>query len=130
MEHNSKIEPTKSELEILQILWKHGPSTARFVNDELNSQTRQVNYMSTSKLMQIMIDKKLLVKDESQMKHVYSALVEEEKTKGTLLDKFIDTMYEGSAGNMVMQLLGNHKISGSELQHLKDMINELEKGRP
>lgn len=129
MENNSKMEPTKSELEILQVLWKHGPSTARFVNDELNKQTRQVNYMSTSKLMQIMVDKKFLAKDESRMKHVYSAVAEEKKTKGNLLEKFVDNLYEGSAGSMAMQLLGNHKISGSELQELKELIAQLEKGK-
>ena len=27
-------EPTKSELEILQVLWQHGPCTVRFVNED------------------------------------------------------------------------------------------------
>src|SRR6185503_441873 len=90
------VEPTKSELEILQVLWKHGPSTVRFVNDYLNEQKRAVQYTSTLKLMQIMTDKKLLKRDETNMKHVYIAGVEEQKTKGMLLDKFVDAMYEGS----------------------------------
>jgi predicted transcriptional regulator len=63
-------EPTKSELEILQVLWKHGPSTVRFVNDQLNEQKREVQYTSTLKLMQIMTEKGLVYRDESQMKHV------------------------------------------------------------
>ena len=52
-------EPTKSELEILQVLWKHGPSTVRFVNDTLNEMKRAVQYSSTLKLMQIMAEKKM-----------------------------------------------------------------------
>ena len=55
---NKKAEPTKAELEILQVLWQHGPNTVRFVNDRLNEQ-RDVNYTSTLKLMQIMVDKEL-----------------------------------------------------------------------
>ena len=78
-------EPTRSELEILQVLWQHGPSTVRFVNDQLNAQKREVQYTSTLKLMQIMADKGLLNRDESQMKHIYSAAEEESKTKGILL---------------------------------------------
>src|SRR5689334_24608629 len=90
---NSSIDPTKSELEILQVLWKNGPSTVRFVNDHLNEQKREVQYTSTLKLMQIMAEKGLVVRDESQMKHVYSAAVEEGKTKGFLLNRFVDTLY-------------------------------------
>ena len=124
---SKKMEPTKSELEILQVLWKHGPSTVRFVNDELNEQKREVHYTSTLKLMQIMTEKELLLRDESNMKHVYSAAVEEQKMKGLLLDKFVDNMYNGSAGSLVLQLLGNKKTSKKELQAIKDLLNKLDK---
>src|SRR6478735_6108719 len=97
---NSNIEPTRSELEILQVLWQHGPSTVRFVNDQLNEQKRAVQYTSTLKLMQIMVDKGLLTRDESQMKHVYIPAVGEQQTKGLLLDRFVETMYKGSASSL------------------------------
>src|SRR3954447_6750393 len=97
------IEPTKSELEILQVLWQHGPSTVRFVNDTLNERQRKVQYSSTLKLMQIMVDKKILLRDESEMKHVYRPATEEKKTKGYLLQKFVETLYNGSAAELMMQ---------------------------
>lgn len=122
-----KAEPTKSELEILQVLWKHGPSTVRFVNDTLNEEKREVHYTSTLKLMQIMTEKELLVRDETNMKHVYSAAMEEQKMKGMLLDKFVDNMYNGSAGNLVLQLLGNKKASKKELEAIKDLLSKLDK---
>ena len=122
-----KLEPTKSELEILQVLWQHGPSTVRFVNDMLNEQKREVHYTSTLKLMQIMAEKELLTRDVSNMKHVYSAAMEEQKMKAMLLDKFVDNMYNGSAGNLVLQLLGNKKASKKELQAIKDLLNKLDK---
>ncbi len=127
-EQNKKQEPTKSELEILQVLWKHGPSTVRFVNDQLNELKREVHYTSTLKLMQIMAEKELLTRDESNMKHIYSAAMEEEKMKGLLLDKFVDNMYDGSAGNLVLQLLGNKKASKKELEDIKKLLNDLENG--
>jgi len=120
-------EPTKSELEILQVLWEHGPSTVRFVNDQLNEQKREVQYTATLKLMQIMLDKGLLVRDESQMKHVYSAAAEETSTKSFLLDRFVQTMYKGSASTLMMQLLGNKKTSKKELDAIRDMLNKLDK---
>src|SRR5664279_1114323 len=103
----SKIVPTRSELEILQVLWKHGPSTVRFINDILNEQKRAVQYTSTLKLMQIMAEKKLLNRDETNMKHIYIAAMEEQKTKGFLLNRFVDSLFNGSASNLMMQLLGN-----------------------
>src|ERR1700749_1165866 len=99
-------EPTKSELEILQVLWQYGPSTVRFVNDRLNGQ-KDVNYTSTLKLMEIMVDKEILKRYESQMKHVYHVIEDEKKTKNHLLNKFVESMYKGSSGSLVMQILGN-----------------------
>jgi predicted transcriptional regulator len=121
-----KPEPTRSELEILQVLWEHGPSTVRFVNDKLNEQKREVQYTSTLKLMQIMVDKGLLLRDESSMKHVYSAADEESKTKGLLLNKFVDTLYNGSVSSLMLQLLGNKKTSKKELDAIKEMIKKMD----
>src|ERR1700744_1117253 len=86
-------EPTRAQLEILQVLWKHGPSTVRFVNDQLNRQKQSLSYTSTLKLMQIMHEKDLLKRDESSMTHIYSANLEEQKTKGGVLKKFVDARY-------------------------------------
>ena len=122
---NKNIEPTRSELEILQVLWQHGPSTVRLVNDQLNEQKREVQYTSTLKLMQIMVDKGLLVRDESNMKHIYHVAVEESKTKSFLLDRFIDSLYNGSVSSLMMQLLGNKKASKKELDEIREMLNKM-----
>jgi predicted transcriptional regulator len=119
-------EPTKSELEILQILWKYGPATVRTVNEKLNEQKREVNYTSTLKLMQIMLDKGLLHRDDSQMKHVYRAAAEENKTKGVLLERFVDNLYNGSASSLMMQLLGNKKTSKKEIEAIKDLLKKID----
>ena len=126
-ENNPQSEPTKSELEILQVLWKNGPSTVRFVNDYLNEQKRAVQYTSTLKLMQIMNEKEMLIRDASSMKHIYSAAIEENQTKTVLLDKFIDTMFNGSSTNLMMQLLGNKKTSQEELDAIRAMLDQLDK---
>jgi len=126
-DNDFKIEPTKSELEILQVLWQHGPSNVRFVNNQLNKEKRAVQYTSTLKLMQIMVEKGILKRDESNMKHIYSAALEEQKTKSFLLDRFVDTMYNGSRSSLLLQLLGNKKTSKKELQAIKDLLNKFEK---
>jgi len=120
-------EPTKSELEILQVLWKQGPSTVRQVNDVLNERKRTVQYTSTLKLMQIMVEKGILERDDSAMKHIYSAAVEEKSFKGVLLERFVDSMYDGSASNLMMQLLGNKKTSKEELDQIRKLLDKLDK---
>lgn len=117
-------EPTKSELEILQVLWKHGPSTVRFVNEQLNEQKREVQYTSTLKLMQIMVEKGLLDRDASQMKHVYTAVLEESKTKSALLERFVNTLYDGSASSLMMHLIGHKKTSKKELERIKELLRK------
>ena len=121
------IEPTKSELEILQVLWQYGPSTVRFVNDELNNMKREVNYTSTLKLMQIMTEKGILVRDETNMKHVYAPAHPEEKVKGQLLNRFVDSLYNGSASSLMMQLLGDKKPSKKEIDEIRELLNKMDK---
>ncbi|HYD92217.1 MAG TPA: BlaI/MecI/CopY family transcriptional regulator [Flavobacterium sp.] len=118
-------EPTNAEMEILQVLWDHGPSTVRFVNDTLNEK-REVNYTSTLKQMQVMTEKGLLTRDESSMKHVYSAVPNEEVVKNHFLQKFVDVYYKGSASKLVMQLLGNKKTSQKDLDYIKEQIKKLD----
>lgn len=122
---SKQMEPTKAELEILQVLWEIGPSTVRAVNDEL-LKTKDVNYTTTLKLMQIMAEKGILVRDQSQMKHIYDVAEAEEKTKGHLLSKFVDSMYNGSSSKLVMQLLGHKNTSKEELEEIKALLKKLE----
>ncbi|RXQ89527.1 BlaI/MecI/CopY family transcriptional regulator [Ancylomarina salipaludis] len=121
-----KIKPTEAELEILQILWTYGPSTVRFVNDKLKSE-RNVGYTTTLKVMQIMTEKGMLDRYKDARTHIYSALVEEKATKNQLLDKFVSTLFGGSASGMVLQALGNHKCSTEELEEIKKLIECIEK---
>ena len=118
--------PTKTEMDVLQVLWQNGPSTVRFVHDKLNEQKEAVIYTSTLKLMQVMKEKGMLDRDESSMKHVYSAALEEDKVKGNMLDRFMDSMYEGSPSSLMVALLGNDKTSADELKKIKDLLNKID----
>ncbi|HTH83423.1 MAG TPA: BlaI/MecI/CopY family transcriptional regulator [Mucilaginibacter sp.] len=115
-------------MDVLKVLWENGPSTVRFVHDKLNEHKEAVIYTSTLKLMQLMKEKGMLSRDESNMKHIYSAAVAENKIKGTMLDKFVDSMYNGSPSGLMVALLGNSKTSASELNKIKELLNEFEKG--
>jgi predicted transcriptional regulator len=121
--------PTESELEILQVLWQKGPSTVRQVNDILNGK-REIGYTTTLKLLQIMAEKRLVVRDTSDRVHVYAAAVEEALTQQHLLKRFVDTLFRGSASRLVMQALGNHEASAEELDEIKSLIEKIEQQPP
>lgn len=126
MNRNRKpIQPTDSELEILNILWEKGPSTVRDVNEQLNEK-REVGYTTTLKIMQIMHEKGMLSREQEGRTHVYTPLLNEKETQGKLIDRLLETAFGGSASKMIMQALGNHDSSAEELAEIKRLIKKLE----
>jgi predicted transcriptional regulator len=119
--------PTEAELGILQILWQHGPCTVRMVNDRLN-ETKNVGYTTTLKLMQIMVEKGILERDEQKRSHTYSAAIGEQATQRQLLDRFLQTAFGGSAMKLVMQALGNHNASREEISRIRELLDKIEGG--
>jgi predicted transcriptional regulator len=120
------LTPTKTEMDVLQVLWQYGPSTVRFVHDKVNEQKEAVIYTSTLKLMQVMKEKGMLERDETNMKHVYSAAVEESKIKGNMLGRFVDSMYNGSPSDLMVALLGNDKTSADELKKIRELLKNMD----
>ena len=123
-------EPTKSELEILQVLWQNGPSTVRVVNDTLNEQLREVNYSSTLKLMQIMLDKGLLVRDIDGKNHVYRPAEQQEITQARVLRGLATIAFGGSAASLALRALGSGDTSPEELEQIKQLIRQIENQQP
>lgn len=124
------IKPTEAELSILQVLWAHGVSSVRFVNEQLNLQRspheKEIGYTTTLKLMQLMLEKGLLQREESDGRgHLYRANVDEDDTQRHLLRRFVDATFRGSASKLVMELLGSHEASADELQEIKSLIDKL-----
>ncbi len=120
-----RYKPTEGELEILQVLWAHGPSSVRFVNNHLKKE-REVGYTTTLKIMQIMHAKGILDRDTENRSHIYRALIGKRDTQKKLLKNFIDKTYQGSAMHMVMQALGSGEVSREDLEELKRIIDDHE----
>lgn len=118
------VKPTESELDILKILWHKETATVRDVHEEL-AQHKDAGYTTTLKLMQIMHDKGLVKRNDSSKVHIYQANVSQEKTQKQLLPKFINTLFSGSASELVMQTLGNHKPTAEEIDEIQQLLNKL-----
>ncbi len=120
--------PTDSELEILRILWGNGASTVKAVNEKLNEK-KESGYTTTLKMLQIMYEKNLVVRDENERSHVYKAAIKQDEIQKVLLDKLLTTAFSGSAANLVMQALGNSQPSKEELKKIKELLNQIERDR-
>ena len=120
-------KPTDAELAILTVLWDRGQSTVRQVQEQLET-SRGTGYTTTLKLMQIMLAKGLLKRDDSSHAHVYRAAITRGRTQKQLLGHLLDQAFDGSAKQLVMQALSSRKSSPGELAEIKKLINDLEKG--
>jgi BlaI family penicillinase repressor len=120
------IRATEAELEILNILWADGPSTVRDVHDKL-SLKKDAGYTTTLKQMQVMFEKKLLSREASGKMHIYTAAVDQKQTQGQLVRRMIDSAFNGSAMQLVMQALGNHKASEAELDMIRAYLDKKKK---
>jgi BlaI family transcriptional regulator, penicillinase repressor len=123
----TQVKPTEKELEILQILWNKGPVAVKDVHEAMGGEESN-GYTTILKLMQIMHEKGLVTRQKSGKLHLYKAVPTQENTRQQMLDKMINTIFEGSASQLVMSALGNNKSSREELQKIKQYLEQLEGG--
>ena len=121
-------QPTDAELEILSVLWERGPSTVREVHAVI-SQNKPAGYTTILKLLQIMTEKGLVRRNEEQRAHVYEPRLAKEQTQRQLLGDLLERAFGGSATELVMQALSTKKASAEELASIREILNELEKGK-
>ena len=119
--------PTQGELEILSVLWQRGPSTVREAQEALSG-TRTSGYTTVLKLLQIMSDKGLVTRDETQRTHVYAAAVPQDQTQRQLVTDLLDRAFDGSAMELVMHALASQKTSAAEIARIRQLLDELEGG--
>ena len=113
--------PTDAELAILRVLWSRGPSTVRQVHEAL-SRERETGYTTVLKFMQIMTEKGLVERDESERTHVYQARL-------TLVDNLLEKAFGGSASQLVIRALAAKPASADELAQIRRLLDELEGGK-
>jgi predicted transcriptional regulator len=114
--------PTDSELAILRVLWQRGPSTVRQVLEQIGDDS---GYTTILKFLQIMTEKGLVTRDQSQRTHVYNASVPEEQTQRQLVADLLDRAFSGSAKKLVMQALSAKKASPRELAEIRKLLDQI-----
>jgi len=121
------MKPSEAELRILHVLWDRGPSAVRDVFARLEK-TTGVGYTTILKLLQIMLEKDLVSRDESSRRHVYSAKLTREEAEERFVGDLVESVFGGSKKRLVLQLLDDAKSSQEELDEIRQTILQFEKG--
>ena len=127
MARKASPQPTDVELAILRVLWARGPGTVREVHLALASDTdRETGYSTTLKMMQVMLEKGLLTRDESVRPQVYAPSQPEEQTQRQILRDVVAKVFGGSARKLVLRAVESEKISAKELAEIRKLLKQME----
>jgi predicted transcriptional regulator len=118
--------PTEAELAILRVLWSEGPGTLKEVHEAASS-VKPTGYTTVLKLLQIMLEKGLVVRDESSRPHVYRAAQTEARTQRQLVGDLLERAFGGSALKLVMQALSSRRTPPEELSQIRELIERMER---
>jgi predicted transcriptional regulator len=124
--HSRLPKPTRGELEILTVLWRLGVSTVRTVHAELQRK-EPVAYTTVLKLMQIMTEKGLVERDETERAHLYRPALKQEDTQRQIVRDLLDCVFDGSAAQLVLRALSEERASPQEIAEIRQMLDEAEK---
>jgi BlaI family transcriptional regulator, penicillinase repressor len=127
MSRRRSTTPTEGELEILNVLWQHGPTTVRRIYDLLKDR-RGTGYSTTLRMVQVMTEKGLLLKDDSLRPQVYSAAVPQEQTQLQLVDHLIQSGFGGSAMDLVLRAAAAKRITAEDLGQIRKMVERAKGG--
>lgn len=117
--------PTDAELEILTVLWQDGESTVREIHEVINHRKPTV-YTTVLKLLQIMIEKGLVERDERNRAHIYRARLSQDETQQQLVNDLLARAFNGSAAQLVMQVLATKRASAEEMTQIRQMLWDAE----
>ncbi|BDU70395.1 transcriptional regulator [Geothrix oryzae] len=120
--------PTDAELSVLRLLWAKGPSTVRQLHEAL-SQERDLGYTTVLKAVQVMLEKGLVNRDDSERSHVYRAAVAEGQTKGQLVFDLMAKAFAGSASELLVHALKAGQTNPAELDAIQRLLDEARRGR-
>ena len=112
-------KPTDAELAILTVLWSRGPSTVRQIAEDMG---REAAYTTILKLLQIMTEKRLVVRDEAARTHVYTVAYTQDQTQRQLVTDLLERAFDGSAAKLVLQALAASRTSPEDLAEIKQLL--------
>ncbi|GMU23116.1 MAG: transcriptional regulator [Phycisphaerae bacterium] len=125
MARRASPHPTEVEWQILRVLWERGPSTVRQVHEALEGE-RDTGHSTTLKMMQVMTEKGLLLKDDDQRPQVYRPAMSQEKAQSQFVDDLIQRVFGGAADKLILRAVSSRHVSRKDLQEIRKLLKKLE----
>ena len=126
MPRRSSPHPTEAELEVLNVLWRQGRSTVRQVHETLQAD-RNTSLTTTLKLLQVMTEKRLAIRDGGASPHRYRPAKPERRTQVGLLDDLTQRAFDGSVRKLLIRAIEDGGLSKGELQEIRKLIDGVRK---
>src|SRR4051812_24658134 len=125
MPRKSSETPTDVELAILRVLWNRGSSTVRDIHLALEEKEgRDTGISTTLKMVQVMMEKGLLRRDDTVRPQVYRPAMPQEQTQLKLLDYLIQKGFGGSAKRLVLSAVSAKRLSKDELAEIRKLLEK------
>jgi BlaI family penicillinase repressor len=117
--------PTELELEILKVLWKKSPSTVREVQEGLVAEDngRDLAHTSVITMLHIMVRKKFLRSKKEGKSYLFWPKVSEDQIGQGVLGDVLQRVFDGSAKNVVLNLLEMSELDADQLTELRRLID-------
>ncbi|MBX3411382.1 MAG: BlaI/MecI/CopY family transcriptional regulator [Pirellulales bacterium] len=114
--------PTPAELELLKLLWEHGPATGRELHERLTASGRERAYTSVMTLLNILVDKGAVTRERQGKSHRYAAKSAQQNVRRRVLRDVWDRLFEGSAEELVTHLLEATSPDAKEIESIREAI--------
>jgi len=122
-------QPTQVELEILHLLWEHGPSALGQIHKAVSASSERA-YSTTRKMIQVMCEKGLVTSDESVRPQLYAAVTSQTRTQLNLLEDLVQRAFGGSTNKLVMSLLAAKRVNLDEVQEMQRLVQKAKGEKP
>ncbi len=122
-------QPTEVELEILQVLWEHGPCPLGEIHEAVAARSERA-YSTTRKMIQVMCEKGLVTSDDSARPQRYSAAKSKEDTQLGLLQDLADRAFGGSTRKLVMSLVSAERLTVEEVRAMQRLVKKAKGKKP
>lgn len=116
--------PTNAELEILDVLWSLGPATVRDVHEHLKRRD-EIGYTTVLKLLQNMFEKGLVLRQDAQRSHIYSAAYKRVDVVRRITRGFVDRVFSGSRSELVLHALREERLSPEEIAEIQSALDRI-----
>lgn len=119
------MRPTERELEVLEVLWRNGPSTVRQVIDALGDDN-DAGYTSWQKIMSIMDEKGLVSRTAEGRVHRFAAEVSQGEVRTLMAGELLDRVFGGSVAALLQSALATRPATDAELKQVEALLEQAE----